>query len=1084
MRGNKQPRNLKQQLCLLLVVILVCGAVPLGSVIAVESETMLETEALTGETQTEEMQTGETLQEPETEPVETDPGKKDTETAGSAETEPESNTDVEKYTNISGFLWVDANEDGTYDSGEQPLVDYPVYLYVEGNTDNAVDITTTDVDGKYCFEIISPGRYVVGIKAEENGTEYLLPLMGVQKDNKFYFTPDWSKVISNSIDIVADTVVEDISAAMRNRPSIQPMAATIIDMSTVSASGTGYTYSGGVVTITTSGEYEITGTSTVANAKRVVVASGVTADITLNGASITNGTLSPFQLAGTADVDLTITGVNVLNCTSALTTTGIRAGLYVPSNAKITIGGTGSLDARGGQGNGGGGAGIGSAYLSPAGASGTIIINSGTITAIGYAGGAGIGGGYIANNGPITINGGTIYASSLGTGGGAGIGSGGDVSGTIAGTITINDGTVTATGGNVTNMKGGAGIGAGSYGHGGIINIHGGTVTATGGYQAAGIGGGSTSGVSGNSGNITISGGTVTATGSSTGAARDIGYGSGGSTTIGSVVFTGGSIYPTRWTSTNSYVGPTPTNGATYGDDPVGMFTFTQFAGQDFSIMTAGSAGVTYAYNGTGHTAAAYPWLPYPGVTTDAATSVSTTAAVVTAPSTLDSVSSSTATLNGTYYLNNTYGVTSAYFEWGTSTGYGTMIDMTSSINTSTTATGTYPVSSPALNSLTPGTVYHYRFVIVTNGITVEGNDMTFTPPVLAPSVDATHTVTGSTTATLYGIYDLNGGTFISGEFEISTDGGTTWSTPTGGALTGLSTTPTVNLTGLTTGVTYQYRLTVTNSEGTTISNIGSFQTGYGITEKFVRLNGSAVDATGLPDNTVYVTGSYTASGIPASHTVAGGDTYTYIGYKLDSYTAGDTLASGTPAAVAVTSNRDVYYVYSNLADLTISKTVTGAYADLTKAFTFTIYFQDSSGMPLAGGTQFTYTGGASPSGGTLTLDGQGKATFTLSHDQTLTIASVSTSGRVRIVETTDANYTASFKDSLDAAPTSGSDTGVRSMTAADRTIDFANARNAIVPAGASTGGNALIWLPIMALLAAMAGLAIKAVYRRRAGRS
>jgi len=173
MRGNKQLKNIKQQLCLLLAVILVCGAVPLESALAVESETMLETE-----TQTEEK-----LQEPEAEPVETDPGKKDTETAGSAETEPESNTDVEKYTNISGFLWVDANEDGTYDSGEQPLVDYPVYLYVEGNTDNAVDITTTDVDGKYCFEIISPGRYVVGIKAEENGTEYLLPLMGVQKDN-------------------------------------------------------------------------------------------------------------------------------------------------------------------------------------------------------------------------------------------------------------------------------------------------------------------------------------------------------------------------------------------------------------------------------------------------------------------------------------------------------------------------------------------------------------------------------------------------------------------------------------------------------------------------------------------------------------------------------------------------------------------------------------------------------------------------------------------------------------------------------------------------------------------------------------
>jgi len=225
MRGNKQQRNIKQQLCLLLAVILVCGAFSLGSVLAVESETMLETETQTEEMQTEEIQIGETLQEPETEPVETDPGKKDTETAGNAETEPESNTDMGKHTNsISGVLWIDANEDGTYDNGEQPLADYPVNLYVESDTENVVQTATTDADGKYLFEDIEPGRYVVGVKAEENGTEYLLPLVGVQNDNKFYFTPDWSKVISNQIDIAADTVVEDIDAAMRNRPGIQPMA--------------------------------------------------------------------------------------------------------------------------------------------------------------------------------------------------------------------------------------------------------------------------------------------------------------------------------------------------------------------------------------------------------------------------------------------------------------------------------------------------------------------------------------------------------------------------------------------------------------------------------------------------------------------------------------------------------------------------------------------------------------------------------------------------------------------------------------------------------------------------------------------
>jgi len=362
---------------------------------------------------------------------------------------------------------------------------------------------------------------------------------------------------------------------------------------------------------------------------------------------------------------------------------------------------------------------------------------------------------------------------------------------------------------------------------------------------------------------------------------------------------------------------------------------------------------------------------------------------------------------------------------------------------------------------------------------------MTFTTK---PVVDTlTAAPTGSTTATISGTIALGNASISGVIITYATDAGFTMNVVTINGLSGVTftdTTYTANITGLTSGQTYYVKVEAVGPGGTSDAKTGSFVAGaYSITEKFVDLSGNPVDPIGLPNNTVYVAGSYTASGIPASHTV-GSDTYEYIGYKLDSYTSGDALTSGTPSSVTLTGSRDVYYVYSNLADLSISKTVTGAYADLTKAFTFTIYFQDSSGTPLAGGTQFTYTGGASPSGGTLTLDGDGKTTFTLSHGQTITIAGVSTSGRVRIVETADANYTASFKDSLDAAPTSGSDTGVRSMTAADRTFDFANARNIVVPAGASTGGNALIWLPIMAFLAIMAGLAIKAVYRRRAGRS
>ncbi|MGL6202617.1 MAG: SpaA isopeptide-forming pilin-related protein, partial [Lachnospiraceae bacterium] len=229
------------------------------------------------------------------------------------------------------------------------------------------------------------------------------------------------------------------------------------------------------------------------------------------------------------------------------------------------------------------------------------------------------------------------------------------------------------------------------------------------------------------------------------------------------------------------------------------------------------------------------------------------------------------------------------------------------------------------LTGLQPNTTYHYRFVIMSNGKTLYGDDITFTTPAVVPSVDVTHSLVTNATATLSGIYALNGGTFTSGVFEISTDGGSTWttlnalSTPevssgmgvtvSTGQLDNSTTMPSVNLTGLSAGTTYQYRFTVTNSMGAN-NEIGTFTTPYAVTEKFVDLNGSAVDSSGLPDNTVYSTGSYTASGISTTHTV-GGSTYIYLGYKLDSYTAGDSYTSGTPSGVTISNNRDVYYIYA-----------------------------------------------------------------------------------------------------------------------------------------------------------------------------
>ena len=998
-------------LCLVLSLLMMVSMMPMGATFA---------SATDGEETSSEVTLTEESVEPSesTEPEESEPGE-----------EPEESPDPENTTydnSISGMLWLDMFDDiensiyagdGIRQAEESPLAGYRVELYKADDTDNAIATTTTSANGRYSFENIEPGSYVVGVKTTTmDGVEYLLPLFwldGTTGDNRFVATYDeaadaYLYAYTKSIEVQADSEITGMDAGMRTVPEAQPMADYTIDMSTVSTGGTGYTYSGGVITFTAAADnhtYTITGTTTT---KRIVVPTGRTLNIILDGASITRTITSSvdfyaaFQLVGTAKVTLTLADGSD-NLMSIASSNALNEGIAVPSAATLTINGT-----------------------------------TGKLTAIGKNGGAGIGGG------GSTVGGGT---------------------GLNSGTITINGGIITATGGST-----GAGIGGLEATDCGTITINGGSVTATGGINnAPGIGVGTGAGGFGPS-NITINGGTVTAKSGST---TSPGIGSYSKTVnIGTVIFTGGSIYPTDAAGTVS-VYPNPTNGSTYGaPDPVGMLTFPGYSdGDAFSIMAGGTVS-SYLYKANAHpNGNVYAWLAYPGVSTDPATNVT----------------ANSATMNGTYYMNGTT-ISSAYFEYGTSTGYGSTKTLTTPTNT---ISGNIESVSDNLTGLSSNTTYHYRLVITTGSVTVPGNDMTFTTK---PVVDTlTASPTGSSTATA-------SGTIASGSENISdviityaTDAGFTANVVTLDGSSGVAftnTTYTANITGLTSGQTYYVKVEAVGLGGTSDAKTGSFLAGGNpVTEKFVDLSGSAVDSTGLPDNTVIVTGSYTASGIPTSHTVSG-DTYTYIGYKLDSYTAGDTLTSGTPSSVTITGSRTVYYVYNNIVNLTISNEVAGVYANMDKAFTYTVYFEDSAGAPLASGTQFTYTGGiitgsgaTAPSGGTLTLDSAGKTTvpLTLTTGQTITIEGVATSVKVRVVQTTDANYTTSFKDSEDASSTSGADTGVRSMTAADRTFDYTNTRS-VVPGGISTGSGSIVLLSLMALALA-SGLAITAAYlRRRAG--
>ena len=146
-------------------------------------------------------------------------------------------------------------------------------------------------------------------------------------------------------------------------------------------------------------------------------------------------------------------------------------GIFAAYGKKLTIQGTGKLEAS----SNGSGAGIGGKYNTRC---GEIEIQGGTITATGGTAGAGIGAGggsypniSYCNN--ITITGGTIKAT--GGDGAAGIGSGSSCS--SCGSITISGGTIEATGGN-----GAAGIGSGSksyYVHCSSITITDGVTSVT-----------------------------------------------------------------------------------------------------------------------------------------------------------------------------------------------------------------------------------------------------------------------------------------------------------------------------------------------------------------------------------------------------------------------------------------------------------------------------------------------------------------------------------------------------------------------------------------------------------------------------
>jgi hypothetical protein len=253
------------------------------------------------------------------------------------------------------------------------------------------------------------------------------------------------------------------------------------------------------------------------------------------------------------------------------------------------------------------------------------------------------------------------------------------------------------------------------------------------------------------------------------------------------------------------------------------------------------------------------PALP-PTVTTNAATSIL----------------AYTAMLNGTVNANGNS--TTVTFQYGLTTAYGSTVTATQSPVTGSSATA---VSAP-LSALSANTLYHFRCVGTNSSGTTNGSDMTFTtanaPPVVVTTAATNVSFNG---ATLNGTVNPNGAsTTVSFDYGLTVAYGTNI-TGVPSPVTGNSALPvSVNISALTPGTLYHYRVNGVNAGGTTNGNDMTFTTSAqpptvvtlaatGVVGTSATMNGT-VNANSAPTTTAFEYGTaipyaFSVPGVPAN---------------------------------------------------------------------------------------------------------------------------------------------------------------------------------------------------------------------------
>ena len=945
---------------------------------------------------------------------------------------------------IGGRLWLDENADGVMDEDELGVENYPVSLYMADNPHAAVQTAITGTDGTYYFEHIEPGSYMVGIASEMIGeTEYLLPVIGISGDNKFKIVEmDEETIMAYSETIVisenTDTAAEPVNAGIR-LPGKRIGIAWIWNVSNYSQLKTYINQAGEHDIIAISGDIVFPANESItinkslilrsssgnqisftqSNARRHFIidssSNGGTIELTFENIVIDGKkTGGGFEIKAGKTLELNLTNSVIQYCNAQ-----DGGGFLLNTGANLTLHG-GKISGNIGKRYGGG-----------------ICVNSGNLTVqdTEIAGNTATqnGGGIYANSGNLIVQSAKITENTASQNG-AGIY-------VDSGNLTVQSAEIA---GNVTQQNG-AGIGVNNSivfiqdsricNNIALYSLNHDNLTGGGLFGVESEVSVENSEISGNmadhGGGLYFRGGTLTV--------NDTKISDNKARADGGAIFLNSISADTILVLTGSEISGNETEfmgGGIYEESSV---TKNRITIKDCII----SSNKTVSYGGAMATSR--------GIITVINSNISGNTAGYGGGM---FVSNGTIfTISGGEISGNAALASAGYFGGGQGGGihgrFGSIVTIKDGgkiINN--------VAESVSANSGQGGGVFLYQSQVVIEDGEISGN--------MAKQSGG-------------GIYSENDGTV---KFEAGRIGGNI--APNGG---GIYIVPLANLTVTSDSAVFSdnkagkangksevdmtlhaQKIYTTHFTAPFDFAYNNFDVGYKKTAAgaFYTVN---FDSRG--GSTVYPKIAIPGSTITAPSPDPTRDSYSFAGwYRNTGVTNPWNFATDT-----VTGDITLYAKWVPGSSVTVSKTVAGDYGDKTKEFEFIISFLNEGGNKLPGGTQFIYTGSiisgsgaAAPAGGTLTLDSNGEAGFTLKHGQQITIAGVATNSKVQIIETDAAGYTTSFRDGNET--NTGADTGIRVLTGTAKTFAFTNTRAAVVPTGVLTGSSKpLIFLVLPILI-------------------